>query len=154
MVKISLTNNFNDEIIKLWKEAFGDSIEDIRFFIDNCKNMSCLTLHNDGELCSMLFLVDAVALNKKYKYIYAACTFEKYKKLGYMSRLLEFSQNDIGNLLLIPADDKLVDFYSKRGFNHKIDINGIIFNECDEIKDYLFEGCRLKEPFALAFMGE
>ena len=71
-----------------------------------------------------------------------------------MSRLLEFSQNDIGNLLLIPADDKLVDFYSKRGFNHKIDINGIIFNECDEIKEYLFEGCRLKEPFALAFMGE
>ena len=51
---------FDDEnlIIPLWHEAFGNSDEDIVFFLKNCKHKKCLGYFEDDELCSMLFLVD------------------------------------------------------------------------------------------------
>lgn len=153
MDKIVETTSYNDDIIKLWQQAFGDSKEDVLFFLEKCANKSCLCYY-DGMLCSMLFLVDCSVNGEDFKYIYAACTSEKCRKKGYMSKLLEYCQSKYSNLLLIPADENLVNFYSNRDFKHKIEINNILFNECQEIKEYLFEGCSLKNPFALAFKGE
>lgn len=97
----------------------------------------------------MLFLVDCEINGEICKYIYAACTSKNARNLGYMSKLLEYSNSKYDNVILIPADDKLADYYLKRGFTHKININNILFNESEEIKEYLFEGCSLKKPFAL-----
>lgn len=154
MDNIFETVSYNDEIISLWQEAFGDSREDVLIFLENANNISCLCYCTDGRLCSMLFLVDCSINGIPYKYIYAACTAKKYRCGGYMSKLLEYSQDQYKNLVLIPADDSLVNYYFKRKFNHKINLNNILFNECREIKDYLFEGCSLEKPFALAYMGE
>lgn len=154
MVKIVETKEYNDEMIELWQQAFGDSREDVIFFLKNAHNISCLCLYDNVSLCSMLFLVDCRVIDEDYKYIYAACTDKMCRSAGYMSQLLKYAQENYKRILLIPADDLLVDYYSKRSFNHKVDINNIIFNECDEIKDYLFEGCSLKKPFALAYIGD
>lgn len=154
MVKIFETKKYNDKIITLWQQAFGDKREDVIFFLKNAKNISCLCLYDNGNLCSMLFFVDCKVNDEDYKYIYAACTDNNFRSSGYMSQLLKYSQDNYKRILLIPADYSLVDYYSKRSFNHKADINNIIFNECDEIKEYLFEGCSLETPFALAYIGE
>lgn len=154
MDSIIETEIYGEDIIRLWQEAFGDSREDILFFLNNAKNKRCLCLYSCDKLCSMLFLVDCTVNGEGYKYIYAACTDRKCRGEGHMSALLEYSCTHYKNVLLIPADSDLVNYYSKRNFNHKLNINDILFNECTEIKEYLFEGCSLKEPFALAYKGE
>ncbi|MDE6470437.1 MAG: GNAT family N-acetyltransferase [Eubacterium sp.] len=155
MVSIIETKEYNEEHIALWQQAFGDSEDDILFFLENTKHMSCLCLYDD-RLCSMLFLVDCKisVSDNAYKYIYAACTDKACRSSGYMSMLLSYAKANYSNIVLIPADDSLVSYYSERNFNYKVDINSILFNECDEIKEYLFEGCTLENPFALAYIGD
>jgi hypothetical protein len=154
MDKIIETKEYDEEIIKLWQQAFKDSREDVIFFLENARNVSCLCYYSDDCLCSMLFLVDCVVDDNNFKYIYAACTNENCREKGYMSKLLDYSQRNYQNVLLIPADEDLVKYYSNRKFTYKVDIDNILFDECSEIKEYLFEGCSLSKPFALAFRGE
>lgn len=153
MVSTIETKEYNEEHIALWQQAFGDSREDVLFFLENAKHIKCLCLYDD-RLCSMLFLVDCKVAENNYKYIYAACTDKICRNNGYMSMLLNYAQDNYNNVVLIPADDSLVSYYSERNFNYKVDISSILFNECDEIKEYLFEGCTLENPFALAYIGD
>lgn len=140
----------NDAIITLWYEAFGDSREDILFFINNLKHGECIGYYNDSGLLSMLYLVDCSVNELNFKYIYAACTLKSARGCGYMGRLLEYALDEYDNVLLIPADEGLVKYYCNRGFTHKINIENILFNESKEIREYLFEGCELDFPFALS----
>ena len=39
----------SNKIIPLWQEAFGDSKEDILFFLKNCKKKTALGFFDDGE---------------------------------------------------------------------------------------------------------
>lgn len=156
MSKIIETKRFDDEgIIRLWREAFGDSREDIEFFLDSCEYKSILCCYNDNEqLCSMLFLVDASVNGERYKYIYAACTLKEYQHLGLMTDLLDFAKSNYSRIILVPANSTLADYYIKRDFTNRIDIKDISFFEIEDIEEYLFEGCELSEPFALAYKGE
>ena len=149
---IKFTDDF-DKIIPLWQEAFGDSREDIDFFLKNCKNSACLGYFEDNQLLSMLFLVDCKCDGRKAKYIYAACTAEQARTNGCMSELLAYCKDNYTFLCLVPANESLIDFYAKRGFTEKVDINELSFDESDEIKEYLFEGCTLKKPFIMVSAG-
>lgn len=154
MTDIVEITDCGDDVISLWRQAFGDSREDILFFLNKCKNKSCLCLTAEKKLLSMLFLVDCTFNGKSYKYIYAACTENAAKKQGCMSSLLKYAGQAYGRLILIPANEQLVKYYLKRNFNHKADVKNILFNECSEIKEYLTQGCSLEQPFALANTGE
>ncbi|MGN1202477.1 MAG: GNAT family N-acetyltransferase [Eubacterium sp.] len=155
MVSIREQELYGKDIIRLWQLSFGDSREDIEYFLTECKNKKCLCLYNESELLSMLFLVDCRVFGTEYGYIYAACTDKKAQGKGYMSRLLSYCRDKYKNVLLVPGSESLVKFYRDRKFNHKIDIKDILFNESDGIvSGYLFEGSSLKNPFALAFEGE
>ncbi|MDE5984799.1 MAG: GNAT family N-acetyltransferase [Eubacterium sp.] len=153
MVNIIETKEYNDEHIALWQQAFGDSRDDVLFFLENTEHLSCLCLY-DNNLCSMLFFVDCKVAENNYKYIYAACTDKSCRANGYMSMLLNYAKMHYNNLVLIPADASLVNYYFERNFDYKVDINNISFNECNEIEEYLFEGCSLENPFALAYIGD
>ncbi|MCM1285561.1 MAG: GNAT family N-acetyltransferase [Acetobacter sp.] len=155
MSKIIETKKFDDEsIISLWREAFGDTREEIEFFLDNCENKSVLCYYKNNELLSMLFLVDCTVSNERYKYIYAACTRKRARKSGVMTELLDFAKECYSGILLIPADEKLSKYYKKRGFTHKIEIDFIRFYEIEDVIEYLFEGCELSRPYALAYIGD
>lgn len=154
MDKIIETKQYSDEMISLWQEAFGDCREDVLFFLENAVNKSCICYYTDDKLVSMFFLVDCRVNDIRYKYIYAACTAAAYQGRGYMSELLAYCQEHYDYILLIPADTDLVNYYRKRKFNHKMNIENILFNERKEIREYLFEGCSLEKPFALAYKGE
>ena len=139
------------QIISLWQEAFGDSEEEIIFFLDNCKHKKCVGLCSGKELYSMLFLVDCTVDGESAEYIYAASTFKRRRGNGDMSKILEYCRNNYPVICLIPADEELVKYYKKRGFVNTADTSSISFDESDEIKEYLFEGSELKKPYLMIY---
>lgn len=141
------------QIINIWQQAFGDTDEEILFFVENCNNKSCLGFFEGERLVSMMYLVDCICDDERSKYVYAACTLENLHGKGYMSRLLEYCKENFKSFCLIPADERLVDFYYRRGLTDKTEINNLSFDEAKEIKEYLFEGCELEKPFVMKYIG-
>ncbi len=120
MIQIIDTQKYRESIIALWHECFGDDREYIEFFLDNCPE-KCLGIVADGSLVSMLFLLDGFIEEFRTAYIYAACTAEKYRRRGYISRLIEYSEiycaeNKYDAVFLVPAEESLYSFYEKFGF--------------------------------------
>lgn len=148
---IKYTNNV-DDIVLCWHEAFGDSREDIEFFINNAKNCRCLAYYDNEQICSMLYLVECELLGRQAQYVYAACTLEKFRNKGCMSQLLKYVQAHFGCVCLIPAENWLIEYYKNRGFTHDVSLKSLVFNQSDEIVDYLFDGCSLEQPFALCYV--
>lgn len=125
MIRFAANNDING-FISLWREAFGDSAEEIRFFLDNkFKPENTLIYDEYGEIASMLFLLDGKMCisGKDYPsyYLYAACTAPKYRGRGIMSALLKAaektaSDRNIRYICLLPAEDSLYDYYSRFGY--------------------------------------
>lgn len=151
---IKITNNI-DDIVPLWSEAFGDSREDIVFFIDNIRNGVCLAEFQNDKAVSMLYLVDCCLNSKQAHYIYAACTDSKSREKGYMAGLIKYCIDNYDRVCLIPADEHLVNYYNKLGLVFKHSVDDLKFNECRELIDeYLYAGCSLDNPVVLANKGE
>lgn len=140
------------DIVRLWSEAFGDSEEDILFFTDNVKFAECLGCYQNDTLVSMLYFVQCTVDGEPSNYIYAACTSQEHRKKGYMKELLDYcKKNCTHSICLIPANESLIDYYKKNGISEVTAIDSISFNENEEIIEYLFEGCELKQPIALLY---
>ena len=151
---IKITNNI-DDIVPLWSEAFGDSREDIVFFIDNIRNGVCLAEFQNDKAVSMLYLVDCCLNSKQAHYVYAACTDSKSRKKGYMAGLIKYCIDNYDRVCLIPADEHLVNYYNKQGLVFMHSVDDLKFNECRELIDeYLYAGCSLDNPVVLANKGE
>lgn len=148
---IKLFIEYSDDVFNLWSEAFGDSRDDIAYFLKNCTNKTGLGYFYNSKLVSMLFLVDCSIFGKSGKYIYAACTDKNFKKMGFMSKLLSFAENNFPFIVLIPGNDSLIEFYEKRGFIERIGLECLNFDENESIKEYLLEGCELEKPFLLCY---
>lgn len=146
-----------EQIISLWQDVFGDSREDIEFFLDNCKNKSCLGYFADGKLVSMAFLIDCFYAFFKGQYIYAVCTDGLYRNNGFASLIINEAKKCMKDFLwLIPAEDYLFDYYAKFGFEIKLYsdsayANVIRFNEGKEIIEYLYEGSVYKYPRGMIY---
>ncbi|WP_297127847.1 GNAT family N-acetyltransferase [uncultured Eubacterium sp.] len=151
---IKITQNAND-IVPLWNEAFGDSKEDIVFFIENIKNARCFAYFKNGKAVSMLYLVDCALDGKQSHYIYAACTTQSCRKKGYMSALIEHCIAEFDEVCLIPANEKLIEYYKRQGLNFEYSVDKLKFDECKELVDeYLYAGCSLDTPLVLSNKGE
>lgn len=141
-----------NDIIRLWSEAFGDSEEDILFFINNVKSAKCFGCYQGETLVSMLYFVQCSVDGKRSDYVYAACTSEVHRKKGYMRELLDYcKENCYHSFCLIPANEGLIDYYKKNRITQEISLTAISFSEDEEIVDYLFDGCELEEPIALLY---
>ncbi len=138
-----------DDIILLWHEAFGDNAEEIRFFSDNVRDADCLMYYENDEPGAMMYLVSCMADGRACRYIYAACTAKKFRGRGFMTALIDYCIESKIAVCLIPAEDSLVDFYTKRKISRKIPVESIEFNQSEEIIEYLLEGYELTEPTAL-----
>lgn len=153
---IKFTDDKN-QIIRLWQDVFGDSKEDIDFFLDNCHNKSCLGYFHENELVSMLFLIDCYYAGAKGKYIYAVCTDNRYRKKGFASSLINEAKSFMNDFLwLIPAKNYLFEYYAEFGFETKLytsyEYEHIIkFDESSEITEYLYEGSSFDLPKGMMF---
>lgn len=142
------------DIVSLWKDTFGDSEKEIKYFLENCNDSQCVGVYADEHLVSMLILVSCTVVGKPARYIYAACTDADYRKRGCMTELLDYAEKNFQRLCLIPAEEWLIEYYKKRGFRFAISVDEICFNQTEEITEYLFEGCELERPIALIYEGE
>lgn len=154
--KIAFTAD-KDQIISLWSSVFGDAVQDITFFLDNCTHKKCLGYFKDDILVSMIFIIECSYLDKTGGYVYAVSTYRENRGRGYASELISKAKN-IGYdfLWLIPAHDSLFDYYKNLGFETKLysDIkyeNCIVFNESEEICEYLYEGSDYEYPRGMVY---
>lgn len=154
---IKFTEN-REQIIQLWCDVFKeDSREDVAFFLDNKKNISCLGYFEKEKLLSMLFLVDCSYGTLKGKYVYAVCTNEAFRGRGFSTSLILEAKRHMGDFLwLIPANDSLFGFYKKAGFETKLFSQGnyenkISFDENKDIINYLYAGSDYKFPKGMVY---
>lgn len=147
-----------EQIISLWCDVFiGDSREDVEFFLDNSKNISCLGYLEEERLVSMLFLIDCIYSELKGKYVYAVCTHKDFRCRGYSSMLINEAKNYMNDFLwLIPANLSLFAFYEKLGFKTKLYSDkkfshSIKFNETDDIIEYLYDGSEFEFPKGMVY---
>lgn len=150
IIRLSDYDDFK-QIIELWNEAFGDSENEIKFFLDN-KYIpeNTLVIEENGRIVSMLFLLEGKMRISSCAYpsyyLYAACTAKDFRGRGYMADLLK-KANEIGHsrkkdfICLMPGEKSLFDFYEKHGyktvFNKKIlTINRKEFECFRIIEDY------------------
>ncbi len=125
MIRFSSEND-KENIISLWIEAFGDSKEDVEFFLLNKYiQQNTLIIEQNSKIVSMLFLLNGeMHINgEDYPayYLYAACTAKDYRGKGLMASLLTFAQQVALNrgvkfICLKPAEKSLFDFYSLHGY--------------------------------------
>ncbi len=103
----------------LYREAFGeDDAEFENALFDTCFKY-CKFIKEDDKIISMLFLLPTVLETEnghiESYYIYAAATLKEYRGKGYMARLIDSVKNE-NPLFLRPANDGLIKFYEKFGF--------------------------------------
>lgn len=117
---------YKEKMYSLWQSCFGDDNETIDMFFKNSFSYENAVICTDkAEVVSQLFLLpEKLSLGEKEYfayYIYAAATAESYRKQGIMGSLLEFASalaadRKADYLFLVPATEKLFDYYEKFGF--------------------------------------
>lgn len=117
---------YKEKMYSLWQSCFGDDRETIDMFFKNSFSYENAVICTDkSEVVSQLFLLpEKLSLGEKEYfayYIYAAATAESYRKQGIMGSLLEFTSalaadRKADYLFLVPATEKLFDYYEKFGF--------------------------------------
>lgn len=117
---------YKEKMYSLWQSCFGDDGETINMFFKNSFSYENAVICTDkAEVVSQLFLLpEKLSLGEKEYfayYIYAAATAESYRKQGIMGSLLEFTSalaadRKADYLFLVPATEKLFDYYEKFGF--------------------------------------
>ncbi len=125
MIRFS-TNNDIEGIVSLWQEAFGDSENEIIFFLkNNFRPENTLVVEENSNVVSMLFLLEGFmridGADYPSYYLYAACTSKNCRGRGLMSKLLEFAANiaknrNVNFICLMPGEKGLFDYYSKHGY--------------------------------------
>lgn len=113
-------------IISIWNEAFGDSENDILFFLNSrFIPENTLVYECDGVIASILFLLEGDMhineMNYPSYYLYAACTLKSHRGRGYMAELLDASkkvaaERDKHFICLLPGNKTLYGFYAKFGY--------------------------------------
>lgn len=147
MIRFS-TNNDIEGIISLWHEAFGDSENEISFFLKSkFKPENTVVYDDNGKIASMLFLLEGKMCIKRNDYpayyLYAACTAKSQRSKGIMAMLLDFAEKTAQSrgvkfICLMPGEKSLFDFYSKHEYKTVFHRKKLIVSR-DNIKENTFE---------------
>ena len=124
---------------EIWSQAFADSKSYIDFFMKK-RFSSCVSLVNETQerISSALYLLPGELMIEgnahKAVYLYAAATIPEDRGKGYMSALLKQAEQTAAErgaefIALVPGDEKLFDFYSKRGYSTAFSVREITMNK-------------------------
>lgn len=106
----------------IWKEAFSDGDSFLDYFWAHAFSPSrarCLYL--DGEPAAALYWFDCEYGGGRVAYLYAIATAVKHRGRGLCTALLEDTHRHLSTLgyvaaMLVPASEKLFDYYHTRGY--------------------------------------
>jgi len=114
------------DLKKLWKEAFKDDHNYIDFYFNNSNRIANIYIAtNNGNISSMMSAIE-INYNREsatYKgiYIYAVATFEKYRGLRHMTKLMDYVEKQTKRanydfLMLVPQTESLFTMYENINF--------------------------------------
>lgn len=118
------TNEDYEQIYQLFHTCFGDSMSEIRYFMDCFREEKefCIGLcEKDQNIISMACLIPGFYQNKPAYYVYGVCTHPNFRNQGISVDLMNYlkesaKKKNIACLFLVPASDSLMTFYQKQGF--------------------------------------
>lgn len=112
---------------EIWKMCFGDDDHYINFYFNNLyKEDETMLLLYHGDIAAILRMMPTTIVlpdNGKFKssMFYAIATHPDYQDRGLSTKIIEYSNqyisnNNVGTSILVPAQESLFGFYSKRGY--------------------------------------
>lgn len=110
------------DLRKLWLEAFQETqfFTDL-FFTKGYSPDRCHYIGENGVPVSALYWFDCHLQGHKFAYIYGVATLKSHQGKGFAGQLLRETHEILKNqgyegVLLVPAGEKLFDFYGKFGY--------------------------------------
>lgn len=156
------TIDMTDEIFKIMSECFNDPEWFVKFFFDKKLNLeNCYVCTINQKVVSVLnFIPLKIRLNKhdfKGAYIYGACTLPQYRNNGYMTKLINYTQEVCVKegyecTFLVPANKDLEKFYEKLGYTNFFQVKRVELKKNEILK--LCENCYLSavaDRFSLCY---
>ncbi len=149
MIDIQKPRKNTAELRALWQEAFGDSDEFLDTFFRTAFSYDrCRTLTVNGELAAVLYWFDCTLCGEKIAYIYAVATAKKHQRKGLCRTLTENTHEHLKALgysgaILVPASDRLFEFYERLGYKTCSYIEEFECTACDTAID--IQKIRLQE---------
>lgn len=110
------------QMVRLWQEAFGDSLEFIEgFFCTAYSPSRCRCLSIDGQVVAALYWLDTFYQGQRFAYLYAVAVAKSHRGQGLCRALMEDTHAHLAlrgydGCLLYPADDSLRALYRKYGY--------------------------------------
>lgn len=116
------------QLVELWQKVFGDDEEYIRLLVPYLDSSDCYAIKEDGRIVSAFYLLPSeIKIGSRYYkggYLYAAATYEEYRKKGYMSSLIkeaiDSKKGEFDFISLVPANESLYSYYGRFGFEAKM----------------------------------
>lgn len=111
------------ECRELWMEVFGDEREEVDRFLIDIHNADNLLAHSDeGEVMSMLNIVEVNTDYGPTAYLYAIATAPQWRGRGFAERLIRQAievsrERGYKAVMLIPSEESLVEYYKRFGFS-------------------------------------
>lgn len=113
-------------LTELWKTCFHDDKKTVETFWNRMWDQIAVYLAEEKRPASMACaipaeVVDEAGESRKAMYLYAVCTAPESRGRGLCTELLTFAEAELKKagtslLLLVPAENRLFDFYGKMGF--------------------------------------
>ncbi|MEG0853168.1 MAG: GNAT family N-acetyltransferase [Angelakisella sp.] len=110
----------------LWQQAFGDNVEYINMFLNQCaKFENTLVYLKENTVCGMLFILPCNLVFQKSghqcAYFYGVATRQEEQGRGISTELLQYAYDlcksrGYAVCALVPASSSLFQFYAKRGY--------------------------------------
>lgn len=130
---IKASPNDLPQLISLWQEAFGDSLEDTKvWFSTRHRDENMLVYKDQDQVVGMMSMlpIELVSQGQPYpaRYVFAVATRKSHRGRGISTKLLEYSHDLMrreGSLaaVLVPAEADLFRFYEKRGYQPHFSID-------------------------------
>lgn len=111
-----------NELVALWQEAFGDSLEFIEgFFCTAYSPSRCRCVTIDEKVAAALYWFDVSYAGQRMAYIYAVATAASHRNKGICRQLMADIQAHLrmrgySGILLVPQTDALRQMYGKLGY--------------------------------------
>lgn len=145
------------EVMQMWKTCFGDSDEFIEmYFRSKYSDENTLVKIVDEKAVASLQMIPYEMTFGDNRipivYVAGACTLPDKRKKGYMEELFsvafcEMKKRNVLLSILVPQDNKLVDFYEKLGYTEMFDIrkNSIALPENSDIFGFHIEKAKMSD---------
>jgi len=150
MMEIRLSKNEDITHLKeIWKVCFGDDDSYIDFFFDNkYKEDQTFVLIYKTQIAAMLTMIPikiTLPNNRSYNsaMLYAIATHPRYQGMGLSTEIMNYTKEyllkqNVEILALVPAEESLINFYSKREYSDGFYIkqSKLTYENIQELKKY------------------